>query len=185
MQTPQIQIRTTPAKIGLTIQNAKHTYKQPQAEQQIQQPGANLSIKQEPPKLSIDQTKAWQNIGLKSVFVRAEEYANRAKQTGLEHIATIAQEGDELMRIENGGNPIASQAKRVVDGLWQFTIQAGGRPAYDLVDLSFETGGAKIDVQRNEPILKANRREPQFQYERGQVTSRMEQYSNVEIDFKI
>ncbi|MCD5325910.1 MULTISPECIES: DUF6470 family protein [Pontibacillus] len=184
MKTPQIQIQTTLAKIGLTIQNAKHTYKQRPAEQQIQQPKADLSIKQESPKLSINQTKAWQNIGLKSVFVRAEEYASHAKQKGLEHIATMAQEGDELMRIENGGNPIASQAKRTVEGLWDFTINPGGRPAYELVDLSFNTGRATIDVKRNEPILRATRNEPQFQYERGQVTARIEQYSDVNIDFK-
>lgn len=183
MQTPQIRIQSTPAKIGLTIQNAVHTYKQPKAEQHIEQPKADVSIKQESPKLSIDQTKAWQNIGLKSVFVRSEEYANNARQKGLEHIATMAQEGDELMRIESGGNPIASQAKRMVDGLWEFNIQPGGRPTYDLVDISIEAGGANIDVQRNEPILKATKRDPEFQYERGQVTAQIEQYSDVNIDF--
>ncbi|GGD10877.1 DUF6470 family protein [Pontibacillus salipaludis] len=185
MKTPQIRIQSTPAKLGLTIQNAKHTYNQPKTEQHIEQPKAGVSIKREPPKLSIDQTKAWQNIGLKSVFVRAEEYANHAKQKGLEHIATMAQEGDELMRIESGGNSIASQAKRMIDGLWEFNIQPGGLPAYDLVDVSFETGGANIDVQRKEPILKATKRGPEFKYERGQVTPQIEQYSDVKIDFDI
>ncbi|KGP91402.1 hypothetical protein N780_19425 [Pontibacillus chungwhensis BH030062] len=184
MQTPQIRIQSTPAKLGLTIQNAKHTYKQPKAEQHIEQPKAEVSIKQQPPKLSIDQTKAWKNIGLKSVFVRSEEYANHAKQKGLENIASIAQEGDELMRIESGGNPIASQAKRMADQLWEFNIQPGGSPAYDLVAISFKAGGAMIDVQRNEPILKATKRDPEFQYELGQVAAQIEQYSDVKIDFE-
>lgn len=184
MKTPQIRIQTTPAKLGLTINNAKHTYRQQKADQRIEQPTADVSIKQKPPKLSIDQTKAWQNIGLKSVMVRSKEYANHAKQKGLENIATMAQEGDELMRIEKGGNPIPSQAKRMIDKLWEFNIEPGGRPVYDLVDISVEAGGANIDINQNRPILQATRRDPEFQYERGQVSTQMEQYPEVDIDFK-
>ncbi|MYL54005.1 hypothetical protein GLW08_11715 [Pontibacillus yanchengensis] len=182
MQVPQVQIQTTEAKLGLRTQNAKVTLQQPKADVSIQQPEADLSIKQHPPKLSIDQSNAWRNLDLKNVFERTRELAKHGNQTWSENLAKMAQEGDQMMRIENKGNPIASIAKR--SGHWNFDIQVGGMPVYDLVSIDYQPGKAEINAQANQPNIKATPYNPEFTYKRGQVNSQMKQHSSINIDVK-
>ncbi|MFC7062470.1 DUF6470 family protein [Halobacillus seohaensis] len=183
MAVPQIQIQSTPAKIGLNINRGQQTIRQPKAEQSIQQPKADLSIEQRPGKLTIDQTKAWHNIDLKSASVRTGETAQVAEQKWMEGVARVASEGDELMKIEHGGNPIAMQAKR--NAGFEFDIQPGGRPAYDLVDISFQPSGADISVQRNEPIINTTKRDPEISFQRGKVSTYIQQNPDLQIDWKV
>jgi len=154
--------------------------KQPNADVSIQQPKADQNIKQHPPKLTIDQSNAWSNLGLKNVFERTRDAAQHGNQVHHEGLARMAREGDELMRIENGGNPIAAQAKR--NAGWDFDYKPGGMPVYDLVSLNYEPGRAEINNQRKEPIIQATPRKPQLQYQAGQVSVQTEQYSDVQID---
>jgi len=179
---PQVKINIRDTKIGLNTQNAQLTMKQPKAEVNIQQPKADQNIKQHPPKLTIDQSNAWDNLGLKNVFERTRDTAQHANQVHQEGLARMAREGDELMRIENGGNPIAAQAKR--NAGWDFDYKPGGMPVYDLVSLNYGPGRADIQVKRNDPIIQASPNQPQFQYQRGNVSAHIEQYSNVDIDFE-
>jgi len=136
---PQVKINRRDAKIGLNTQNAQLTMKQPNADVSIQQPKADQNIRQHPPKLTIDQSNAWSNLGLKNVFERTRDTAQHGKQAHHKGLARMAREGDELMRIENGGNPIVAQAKR--NAGWDFDYKPGGMPVYDLVSLNYEAGG--------------------------------------------
>jgi len=38
-------------------------------------------------------------------------------------------------------------------------------------------------VKQNDPIIQNTPRKPQFQYQRGDVSTQIEQYSNVDVDF--
>ncbi|MFD1020303.1 DUF6470 family protein [Thalassobacillus hwangdonensis] len=181
MNFPQIRIQSQSARIGMDSKDAELTMQQPNAQVSIQQPKADLSIKQKKGKLSIDQTNAWNNIGLKSSFVRTRETADHARQALLEGIARISQEGDELMRIENDGNPIAAQAER--NARYEFFVQHGGMPTYDLVNLSYEVGGAEIDVRPNKPVIDVIPQKPQINYTKGDVSIYIEQYPELNIDF--
>ena len=49
---------------------------------------------------------------MKSVFRRSAENAQFGKQSVMEGIARRAQEGQQLVQIENGGNAIAEIAKQ-------------------------------------------------------------------------
>jgi len=49
--------------------------------------------------------------------------------------------------------------------------------------LSYEPGGADISVKQNDPIIQNTPRNPQFQYQRGDVSTQIKQYSNVDVDF--
>lgn len=180
MNFPQVKITTRDAKIGLNTQNAKLTMTQPNADVSIQQPKADQNIKQHPPKLTIDQSNAWSNLGLKNVFERTRDTAQHANQVHHQGLARMAREGDELMRIESGGNPIASQAKR--NSGWNFDYKPGGMPVHDLVSLNYEPGRAEINTQRQEPVIQATPRKPQLQYQRGNVSVQPEQYADVQID---
>ncbi|WP_226580607.1 DUF6470 family protein [Halobacillus litoralis] len=180
---PKLHIETTPAKIGLSINEAKQTIRQPLAEQSIQQPEAELRVEQRPGKLTIDQTKAWDNIDLKSVFKRTEAMVRDAEQGWMEGISRVAREGDELMKIENGGNPIAAHAEQ--NSKYSFTLQPGGLPAYDLVDIRYQPSEAEVSVKRNDPIIETTPVNPSISYQPGEVTLKNEQYADVQIDWKV
>ncbi|KGX86312.1 DUF6470 family protein [Pontibacillus litoralis] len=182
MNFPQMQIRTTDAKLGLQTRNATLKMEQPQAEMRIEQPQADQSMKQHPSKLTIDQTNAWHNLDLKGILKRSEDFAAFGKQSVLEGIAKDAQEGDELMRIENGGNPIANQAER--NSILRFDMQPGGIPVHKLVSIQYEPGSAEIHTEPNKPVIEITPQQPRLTYERGNVFMQMEQYPSVELDVK-
>ena len=82
----------------------------PQLEVQMQLP--RLEMEARLPRLSIDGRQARADIGLKPIDQVVREHAARGRQAALKAIAQTAREGDELARIELGGNPIAEQARR-------------------------------------------------------------------------
>lgn len=69
-------------------------------------------VEKRPSRLTIDQTKAWEEMNLQSILKSMDEEANEGKQAVMESITKAVQEGKELMKIEQGGNPLANQAKR-------------------------------------------------------------------------
>ncbi|MFD2922572.1 DUF6470 family protein [Halobacillus naozhouensis] len=183
MSVPQLQLQSTDARIGIRTQPGQQTIRQHQAKQSIQQPKAQMTIDTRPGKLTIDQTKAWHNLDLKNVFARSDELVSDARQIWLEGIARVSREGDELMRIEDGGNPIAAHAKQ--NAKYEFTLQPGGRPAYELVDLHYEPAQVDINVEPQEPIISAEPRKPDISYQRGNVDIFMKQYTDIQIDWKV
>ncbi|CDQ19210.1 hypothetical protein SAMN05192559_101137 [Halobacillus karajensis] len=183
MSIPKLQVQLTPGKIGITIQKPEQIIKQYKAEQSIQQPKAKINIQQNKGKLTIDQTKAWHNLDLKNAIVRTEELVGIAKNKWMEGLARVSREGDELMRIENGGNPIAAQAER--NGGFGFTYQSGGRPTRDLVDIQYQPGDTQIDIQPHEPVIDTKKHAPEHHYRPGNVDLKMELMPDLKIDWKV
>lgn len=183
MSVPQIQLQSTPARISISSQKAQQTIRQPKAEQTIQQPQAKISMEQKPGKLTINQTNAWHNLDLKNVLVRTEELVGIAKNIWMDGIVRVSQEGDELMRIENGGDPIASQAKR--NSGYDFTFQPGGLPAHELVNLDYEAGKTNIELTPQKPIIRSTPHKPEHTYKPGDLIIRMAQYPELQIDWKV
>ncbi|ELK47062.1 hypothetical protein M662_14700 [Bacillus sp. SB49] len=183
MGVPQIQLQTSPGKISILTKRPEQTIRQPRAEQSIEQPKADVTIRQKKGKLTIDQTNAWHNIDLKSSPVRTRELAGMAREDLLSGIARVAGEGDELMRIENGGSPIADQAQR--NSGYDFTFTPGGRPVYELVALSYEPGKAEISVTPRKPIIETVPHKPEHIYRKGAVQVEMAHYPELKIDWKV
>ncbi|MBA2175563.1 hypothetical protein H0266_11725 [Halobacillus locisalis] len=180
---PKLQVSTTQGRIGITKKDAVLHLKQQKADQQIQQPKADLQIRQRSGKLSIDQTKAWDNLKFQSGSEIVSEAAQLGRQDWLEGVARVSREGDELMRIENKGDPIASQAKR--NAVWDFDYKPGGRPVNELVDISYQANPADIEVKRNDPIIDSTPRYPQLTYQKGNVDISLAQKPDVQIDWKV
>lgn len=180
---PKLQVTTQQGKLGIQTTPATLNIRQQKADVQIQQPKADVQIRQRPGKLSIDQTQAWKNLNFNSAFDIAEQAAQFGRQDWLSGLERVAREGDELMRIENKGNPIASQAKR--NGVWNFEYKPGGRPAYDLVSLNYQANPADIEVKRNDPVINTTPRYPDLTYQKGNVYISLTQKSQVSIDWKV
>ncbi|WP_342508824.1 DUF6470 family protein [Sporosarcina sp. FSL K6-2383] len=183
MSIPQLQIQTTPGILSLQTTKPIQEIEQPKATLNQQQPAAILEISTTRSQLSVDTTEARAEIDLKSVFRRSEEYVQLGRQGAMEGIGRRAQEGQEMLRIENGGNIFAELSKRNgtpppaqlgirfignKSGI-QMSIQPG------TTDIRFTPQKAINDVQINKPF---------HQYTPGKVTGVMEQYPSIQIDVK-
>jgi hypothetical protein len=182
MNLPQIRLQSTPVQIEMNTTPAQQIIEQPGPDLDIQQPPPQLHIDRSPSKLTIDQSQAWADMDLKPISARVKEFAQNGYQDLLKGVARRAEEGDELMKIENGGNPIATISK-----------SNGERPTYDInigfipsagsVKEHFEP--AKLDIQWDikKPINNTKPRKPIIDYKPGNVNVSLKQYPNVKIDF--
>ncbi|WP_342670175.1 DUF6470 family protein [Bacillus marinisedimentorum] len=176
-------MQSTPAKLGIRTEQAVQQLEQPKAEMSIQQQPAELHIDTSPGRLSIDQTQAWADMDLKSVFRRTEDFARQGYEDWLAGLARMARQGDELMKIENGGNPIVSQAKEnSEDPMYDFNI--GWIPSAGSVKINYEPGDVEIDWTPNRPEIDVKINKPVHRYSPGSVNFHMEQWNSLKIDFE-
>ncbi|MCM3602653.1 DUF6470 family protein [Robertmurraya korlensis] len=183
MRIPQIRIQTTPAQIEITTQKGQMLIEQPPGELQIEQPQATVNITRIPGKLTIDQTQARADVDLKSIRKRIEEAAQMGKQDLLAGIARRAQEGEELMKIENGFGAISSISRRSSDGpKKEFNI--GWIPRAGSVKIEYDPGKLEVDAKSNKPIINYVMNKPNLTYTPSEVIVGLRQYADIKIDFE-
>ena len=183
MNIPQLQVTTTKALLGLTTQRPKQEIEQPAATLDIQQPQAVMTMETTKPKLSIDTTEARAEMDLKSSFRRTEEVAQYARSEVSNGIARRAQDGSELMKIENGGNPNASFADRAFRQPYN-SLNIKFIPSYGSTKVSFEPGKVDIRVEPQKVINNSVANKPIHTYTPGKVNVELLQHPSIQIDFK-
>jgi hypothetical protein len=182
MNLPQIRLESTFAKIAIETTPPMLEIEQPPAELDLQQPPAEMKIETTPAKLTIDQTKAWEDMDLKHIFRRIEEFAQQGYEDWLEGMARVSRQGDELMRIEDGGDPIAEQAKEnSEDPMYEFNV--GWVPSHFSVKTNYEPAKVHIDVEVNKPIIKTKINKPIINYTPGKVTINLAERNSLKSDF--
>lgn len=180
---PQVRLQSQQAKISINTTDATVNIRQPEAEQTIRQPQAEITMHTTPSKLTIDQTQAWNDMDLKSVFKRTEDFAELGKKSYLDGIARRVQEGKEMMEIEKGGDPIVAQAERIDERkLKDFAI--GWIPSHFSVKTDYQPSELDINVKINRPEITNTPQKPQIDYQRGQVDTGIAQYQSLKVDFK-
>ncbi|MGG5255320.1 DUF6470 family protein [Neobacillus sp. SM06] len=183
MRLPQIRLESTSARIAIHTQNAKMEIEQPPAELSIQQPKADIEIAKIPSRLTIDQTKARADVDLKSTPQRIREAAQQGYQDALKGIARRIQEGEELMRIENRGNPIAEQAKNH-HFLPEHEFTLGWIPSLGSVQINYDPGSLDIQWNVNKPLINVQNNKPIIRYYPGKVETSIQSYQSLKIDFE-
>ncbi len=183
MDIPQLQIQTTPGKLVVHAEIGVPQIEQPRASIQQEQPAAILEISTTNPQLALDTTAVREDIDMKSVFRRTEEFAQAGMQAIQDGMARRASEGQQLLRIENGGNVIADLAK-----------QNGTPPPAELgirfvanrskIQMSITPGTTNINVTPQKPVFNVQVNKPIHDYTPGNVTGQMEQYPSIQIDWK-
>ncbi|WP_243299772.1 DUF6470 family protein [Bacillus litorisediminis] len=182
MQLPQIRIESQLAILGIRTKNATQEIKQPHADVQIRQPKAELSIETKNGQLTIDQTKAWEDMKLYSPLRSIEVFAQEGKQAWLEGIARRAQEGNQLMKIENGGDAIADIAyQKVKPETLNYNI--GWIPSHFSVRIHYEPGNVEIHAQPREPEINVIPQKPIISYTPGDVSYQLVQQPDLKIEF--
>ncbi|NYF23923.1 DUF6470 family protein [Sporosarcina sp. JAI121] len=183
MNIPQLQVTTTKALLGLTTQKPTQEIEQPRATLDIQQPQAEMTMQTRKSRLSIDTTQARADMDLKSSAQRTEEVAQYAQSEVSNGIARRAQDGNELMRIENGGSPIQTFAERALRQPYS-SLNVKFIPSYGSVKVSFEPGSVDIRVEPQKVINKSTANKPIHTYTPGKVTAELLQKPSIQIDFK-
>ncbi len=183
LDIPKLRVSTTPAKMSISTTKAVLEIQQPPSDISLEQPKAEVQIETDIGKLSIDQTEAWADMDLKSFFRRGDEFAQQGYQDWLAGIERNVQDGDELMKIENGFQAIAGQAERnSVSPIYDFNI--GWIPKAGSVKMSYEPGKVNIDVKPQKPRVNIKANLPIINFTPGKVNIDVKQYSSIKIDFQ-
>lgn len=184
MNIPQLQIQTTPGILGLQIDKPIQEIEQPKATIHQEQPAAILEMSTTRSQLSLDTTEVRADIDLKGPLRRGDENAQYGVQQLMEGIARRAQEGQQLMQIENGGNPIIEISKQNANPP---PAPLGIRFVGDRskVQMSFQPGTLNINATPQKPVLDVQINKPIHNYTQGKVTGQMEQYPSIQIDWTV
>jgi Family of unknown function (DUF6470) len=181
MNFPQLRMESTFGQIALTTKNPIQEIEQRPAEITITQQKAEMNIQRTPGKLTIDQTQAWEDMDLKHIFRRIEEAAQNGYQDCLAGMTRRSQEGDDLMRIENGGNPIAEHAKINSESpIFEFNI--GFIPSHFSVKTNYQPGTLNIDWKTDKPEIDVKINKPRHDYTPGVIRGEMKQWPSLKIE---
>ncbi|GGM35429.1 hypothetical protein GCM10011351_21910 [Paraliobacillus quinghaiensis] len=182
MNFPQIRLQSQPAQISIRQTPGQQQIKQPDAQQTIQQPEGNMKIKTRPSKLTIDQTEALADLGFKSVKRMTKEQAQEGKQAVFQAISRRVRQGTQMMKIENDGNPIVSQAiENGHNAQKQFNI--GWIPSAGSVKISYQQADVDIQYTAQKPVIQTNTQKAITNYQPGEVQVRLAQRNQLTIDF--
>ncbi|WP_026694348.1 DUF6470 family protein [Peribacillus kribbensis] len=182
MNIPQIRLETTRGQIELNTLKPVQSIEQPSADLSIEQPKAELEIETTPGKLSMDQSKAREDVDLKSIFRRTEEFAQQGYEDWLNGLARVASDGDELMMIENGFHALPEQAKRNSESP-QYDFNIGFVPSAGSVKIHYEPAAVRIEAAPQKPRIDVNINRPIHTYTPGKTEISLKQYPELKIDF--
>jgi len=183
MNIPQLQIQTTRGILGLQITKPTQEIEQPKATLSQQQPAAILEISTTRAQLSLDTTEVRADLDLKSTLRRSAENAQYGNQSVQGGIARRAEEGQQLARIENGGNAIAEIAKQTIT---PSPAPLGIRFVSDRtkIQMSIQPGTTNINATPQKAVSDVQINKPIHHYTQGKVTGEMEQWNSIQIDVK-
>lgn len=180
---PQIRLQSTPGRLDIQVQRGTLEMEQKPADLEIEQPKAELIIERRPSKLTIDQTRAREDVGYKSVPRMIEDSVAEGKRAVLEGIARRGRDRNELLQIQNGGNPIASQAKRNSQGeIKHFGL--GWIPSPNSVQIDYDPGDVTVTVEPKKAIINSTMNKPEINLKPSKVNIQLAQYPSLDIDFE-
>lgn len=154
---PQLNLQTTRPQIDINSQAAR------------------LEIRQATGELELDYTPYRYSIGIKNIQDMARDNAREGKQTALETIGRIAQEGDRMARIETKENAIAEMsAEANLPELPELIWVPIEKP-----DISYKFNPAQIEYIPGNLDINLRRGTVDANLDRGTVDIRIAQYQNV------
>lgn len=181
MNLPYLELSSTFAQIGLNVQRPPMTIHQPNADVDIRQTHAdNVQITRENGKLYIDQSEAFASIDHIPPLQRALNFYAKSIPKAHEFIAKMRREGDRLMKIENGGNPIAeiaAEESKLIEHEVAFRLA----PKPLSVKIHYEPGEFRVDVNPDRIDIKVQKNEPQITIPKWQTEAYIRQKNSLTI----
>ena len=176
---PQIQIRQTPAKLGIDADLGKLDIKQPRPAFEMRTTLPKLRMKQPPGKLRIDQSRAWDALGLGNNLETMHRIYTAARQVALRGIARRVEEGNQLAAIHLPTNAIADIAEQQATNTNKLDFV--GYASVDNVDIFYTARKPVVEVNEGSVRIDTYPQRPEIHYHRGKLDMTMLQYHKVDI----
>lgn len=182
MQFPQIRLQQTYAQIGLRRTEPVQEIQQKPADITYKQTAAKMNIERTPGKFNIDQEEARNELNLKGPAQLSADHAESSRQKGLEAIAQIVAEGDQMAAIENKSNAIhAIATDKNLAPPADFNIAF--IPSHGSVKVSYQPTELKIDWQKGGVEYQVTPAQVEHNYTPGKIEVYLRQMQQLEIDF--
>ncbi|MBU9721727.1 MULTISPECIES: DUF6470 family protein [Bacillaceae] len=176
MNLPQVLIETGRAEIGRQYSKPQMSISQRNAVMSVDQDLAGrLHISTTASKLFIDQAEAFADADLKSPLRRVKENAAKGMQNISQYVAKTAREGEQLKRIENGGNALAQIARqngeRQLPEVGQGTIPGNAFK----VKFDYTPSEVSVNVEWPDPNIQFQTFEPEIHIPRWETSAYLKQ----------
>ncbi len=176
----QLEINQSFSKIGMDIKNPSMQVSQNKGEIALDKGLGEQSINKKDAKVNIDNYPAEYDLGYRNTEDFMKDFSQKGKETALSQIAKYANQGDQLMRIESGGDPIVSQAK-----------ENSKRNEKD-IGIRWKRGPSisvskdQLDINYNPRDVKVNYSKGNFSsdFNWGKINTYLEQKANLEINVR-
>lgn len=173
----RLNISTQPIRLSYTTQDAQLNLHSTRPKVQMETTPAIVEIHQPHGELTIDQTPCRYSIGLKNNSDFARDNAALGRQTAMGTIARIAQEGDQLARIQNNSNALADiAANSTISEVPEITWAHIASPdiSYRANPVQFNPIAGKLSFNVQPGTLQAD-------YQPGSVDIRVTQYPSIQM----
>lgn len=173
----RINISSQPTRLDYTINNANINLQTTLPKVQMESTSATLEIRQPQGELTIDNYPCRYSIGQRNIADFALDIATRGRQTAMGAIARIAQEGDQLARIQVKSNAIADiAADSTVSEVSDITYSYIALP-----NINYQANPVQFNPTEGKVDLTLQRGTVQQDYQRGNVDIQVSQYPSIEI----
>ncbi|WP_151733759.1 DUF6470 family protein [Paenibacillus tengchongensis] len=176
---PQIQIRQTPALIGLETTTGSMSIEQPKADLQITTKPGTWSMHSSAPDVTIDQSQARAAYTGGKYSEMTERIYSGIEQLWLQGIAKRMEQGDRMMKFFKPGNSIAE----VYGEDWRPNPYPETRaPAsIDNVRIDIKAVPVEREYHKAEVTIQAEARSPVISYSPGKVDMYLRQRNSISI----
>jgi len=178
MMVQPVQIRQTPALLGIDADPGKQEMSQPRATLEITTERSKLEMRQPQGELDIDQSRAWDALGLGNMLESMNRIYSQAKNVALQGIARIVENGNRLAAIHLDTNAFADIAEQ--QKFEHFELDYFGPASFDNVDIHYTARKPEISYEPAKVNIYSHPNRPEHIYHRGKLDIYMIQYPKVE-----
>ncbi|WP_238651128.1 DUF6470 family protein [Paenibacillus piscarius] len=175
---PILQIRQTPARIGIDADMGSFSITQPKAEVRITTTPGELTVQSTPPELTIDQTRARAAYNGGSVLDMNRRIYSGIQQLYLQAIARRVEQGTRMAEFFKPGNSIAEIVGTDTES--NSFPEPCGPASYDNVDLQYTATPPEINFRPATVDVEIERHRPETEYTRGKLDIYMQQYASIQ-----
>ncbi|GAB6152518.1 DUF6470 family protein [Desulfosporosinus burensis] len=173
----QININTQPIRLDYNTQNAKLNLQSTRPQVQMETTPPTLEIRQPRGELTIDQTPFRYSIGLKNMADFSRDNAELGRQTAMDTIARIVQEGNQMARFENGSNAIGNIAfSASLTDVPEITFAPLAAPR-----INYQANPAQINASAGNVNVSIQPGKVEGDYQPGILDIKVIQYPSIEI----
>ncbi|MGG4107867.1 DUF6470 family protein [Paenibacillus sp. FSL W8-0187] len=180
MIIPRIQIQQGYSQIGLQTTKGQLSIEQPRPTLDMRQQRGVVEMEQTKASLEIDSRKAWSALGKPRIEELTDRIAQSSLQISMQNIAEIAQNGDRMMAIQEGGNVFAEIARENVFKD-RPRVEVMGEPGYDNVEITFIPGQVNTTYIPGGVTFNPETHKPVIDYQPGKVSTYLTQKNYINI----